>query len=55
MLKLESRFGMSRNPLFVLQMLATELHPVHLQPARETGIIVIYDKQVLPDVASAML
>lgn len=47
MLKLETHFDMSRNPLFVLQMLATELHPVHLQPARETAIIIIitYDKQ----------
>lgn len=55
MLELETRFGMSRNPLFVLQMLATELHPVHLQPAREIGIRNIYNKQVLTDMASATL
>lgn len=55
MLKLETHFGMSRNPLFVLQMLATELHPVRLQPTRETGIRNIYDKQALTDIASATL
>jgi len=55
MLELETHFGMSRNPLFVLQMLATGLHPVHLQPARETEIRNIYNKQALNDIASATL
>lgn len=55
MLKLETHFGMSRNPLFALQMLATELHPVRLQPERERGIRNIYDEQVLTDIASVNL
>lgn len=55
MLKLETHFGMSRNPLFALQMLATELHPVHLRPEKERGIRNIYDEQVLTDIASVNL
>lgn len=52
MLKLETHFGMSRNPLFALQVLATELHPVHLQPEREGQIRNTYDEQVFTDIAS---
>lgn len=55
MLKLEIHFDMSRNPLFFLQMLATELHLVHLLPSMETGIRRMYNKQLLTDSASATL
>lgn len=55
MLKLETHFGMSRNPLFALQVLATELHPVHLQPEIEGEIRNTSDEQVLTDIASVNL
>lgn len=55
MLKLETHFGMSRNPLFALQVLATELHPVHLQPEIEEEIRNTSDEQVLTDIASVNL
>lgn len=55
MLKLETHFGMSRNPLFALWVLATELHPVHLQPERRREIRNTYDIQVLTDSASVNL
>lgn len=55
MLKLEIHFDMSRNPLFFLQMLATELHLAHLLPSTEREIRKIYNKQSLTDSASATL
>lgn len=55
MLKPETHFGMSRNPLFALQVLATELHPVHLQPEIEGEIRNTSDEQVLTDIASVNL
>lgn len=55
MLKWETHFGMSRNPLFALQVLVTELYPVHLRPEREKEIRNTYDEQVLTDIASVNL
>lgn len=55
MLKPEIHSGMSRNPLFASQVLATELHPVHLQPEREGKIRNTYDEQALTDTASVNL